>query len=64
MIAVEKGFINEKQLVAAMKIQVGEDIKGKEHRLIGTILFEEGYLNAEAVDEVLRAMGIPASNFR
>ena len=62
MVAVEKGFINEKQLVEAMKIQVGNDIKGTGHKLIGTILFEEGYMNAKEVDGVLRCMEMSTKN--
>lgn len=57
-IAVEKGFITDRQLVEAIEMQTLEDMKGKEHRLMGTILFEQGYLNAKQVDEVLRSMAV------
>ncbi|MBC8417137.1 MAG: hypothetical protein KJ573_13090 [Proteobacteria bacterium] len=57
-IAVEKGFITEEQLAEAIVMQVSDDMAGKEHRLIGTILFEQGYLNAKQVDVVLRAMEV------
>ena len=57
-IAVENGFITDMQLMEALEIQVREDIDGKKHRLTGTILFEQGSLNAEQVDDVLRLMAV------
>ena len=57
-IAVEKGFISDTQLMEAIEIQSFDDMEGKEHRLIGTILFEQGYMNAKQVDDVLRSMAV------
>lgn len=57
-IAVENGFITDKQLMEAIEMQIREDMDGKEHRLTGTILFEQGYLNAKQVDDVLRSMAM------
>ena len=53
VIAVEKGFITKEQLFEAMKIQVDEDLSGKPHSLIGTILIKLGYLTHEEADGVL-----------
>jgi len=57
-IAVEKGFISDRQLMEAIKIQSCDDMEGREHRLVGTILFEQGYMNAKQVDDVLRSMAV------
>jgi hypothetical protein len=55
--AVEKGFITLEQLFDAMKIQLTEEIEKREHRLLGTILFDMGVLSPPQIDEVLHSMG-------
>ena len=62
-IAVEKGFITKDQLIEVINTQVMEDIEGKKHRLIGTIMFEQGVINIQKIDEVLKSMGIPVETF-
>ncbi len=57
--AVEIGFITETQLHEAMTIQLNEDLHGMEHRLIGQILLEKGYISNARIREVLRQMGLP-----
>jgi hypothetical protein len=57
-VAVEKGFVNIENLYEAMKIQILEDLEGTDHRLIGQILWEKGYITTEQINEVLKAMGI------
>lgn len=57
-VAIDKGFITLENLIAAMKIQILENIKGLDHRLIGQILWEEGYIKTEQINEVLESMGI------
>ena len=57
-LAIDKGFITLENLIAAMKIQILENIKGLDHRLIGQILWEEGYIKTEQINEVLKSMGI------
>jgi hypothetical protein len=54
--AVEKGYISSDQLIEALAIQVAEDISTGGHDLIGKILFEQGILTMDRVDEVLVAM--------
>jgi hypothetical protein len=54
--AVEKGFITLDQLFDAMQIQIKEEIEKREHRLIGTILFEIGVLSLPQIDDVLDSM--------
>ena len=60
--AVEKGLITLDQLFDAMKIQLTEEIKKKEHRLIGTILFDMGVLSLPQIDEVLDSMAKRKNN--
>jgi hypothetical protein len=57
-VAIDKGFISLDQLFEAMKIQIREDTEGIEHRLIGQILWEKGYINSQQINEVLKGMGI------
>lgn len=52
-IAVEKGFISLDQLLEAMRIQITENTEGKNHRLIGQILFDLGFMTFDQIDEVL-----------
>jgi len=57
-VAIGKGFITLENLIDAMKIQILENLGGSDHRLIGQILWEEGYIKTEQINEVLKAMGI------
>lgn len=57
-IAIEKKFISLDHLVDALKIQVIEDLEGIQHRLIGQILLEKGYITNIQISEVLKYMGI------
>jgi hypothetical protein len=56
-IAVEKGFITIDQLVKAMNIQVVENVEKGKHRHLGTILFEQGLITNQQIDEVLSYLG-------
>jgi len=55
-VAARKGFITLKHLVQAMTIQVQEEAKSGEHRLLGEILIDMGIMKASQVNEVLNAM--------
>ena len=57
-IAIEKGFVELEHLFEAMDIQIRENLEGVEHRLIGQILWEKGYMTTEQIDEVVKSMGI------
>lgn len=57
-VAIDMGFITLENLIEAMKIQIIENLDGSNHRLIGQILWEKGYLKTEQIKEVLRSMGI------
>jgi len=55
-ISVEKGFVTADQVIEAMNIQILEDIEKQEHRLIGSILLDQGLLTLSQIDEVLKDM--------
>lgn len=57
-IAIQKGFITLEQLLEAMKVQIVEDLEDAEHRLVGQILWERGYISTEQIKEVLESMGV------
>jgi hypothetical protein len=56
IIAIEKGFIKPDNLIDALKIQVKEDIEYKNHRLIGEILMESGYIKPSQIQEILETI--------
>lgn len=55
-IAVKKGFITKDQLKEAMMEQLEDDLAGKDHRIIGAILYKNGWITWEQVDVVLREL--------
>lgn len=57
-VAIQRGFITVEQFLDAMKDQIVEDLESSEHRLIGQILWEKGYISTEQIKEVLDSMGV------
>lgn len=55
-VAVELGYISVEILFQAMKIQVDDDIRGKPHRQIGTILYDMKVMNGEQIDTVMKEL--------
>jgi hypothetical protein len=55
-IAVKKGFVSKDQIKDAFMEQLDDDLNGREHRLIGTILFEKDLMTWEQVDWVLKEL--------
>ena len=53
-VALRLGLTNKEQLEEALAIQAEEDKMGKEHRLLGLIMLEMGYLTTTELIEVLR----------
>jgi hypothetical protein len=53
LIAIDKGFIRVEDLVKALTIQVGEDVRKIPHRLLGEIFFHMGLMTDKQIDEVL-----------
>lgn len=59
-IAIEKRFITLDQFIEAMTLQVREDLNSLEHRRIGQILLDMGYLNGSQIREILHELvGVP-----
>jgi hypothetical protein len=59
-IAIEKRFITLDQFIEAMTLQVREDLNSSQHRRIGQILVDMGYLNTSQVKEILETLvGLP-----
>lgn len=52
-IAVESGYISEAQAREALCRQIDEDLAGKTHRLLGTILFDLEWMNSGQIEAVL-----------
>ena len=55
-IAVDKGYIEEDQLVWALEMHAKENVMEGKHRLLGQIFVEEGLLKTEQVDDILETM--------
>jgi hypothetical protein len=55
-IAVDKGYINDDQLIKALEIQAKENVMEGKHRLLGQIFVEEGLLTTAQVDDILETM--------
>ena len=62
-IAVDKGYITTEQLIEAMTVQHREDLSRLEHRLVGQVLLDLGYLDATQIRVVLDQMGLPMALF-
>lgn len=52
-IAVERGFITESQLTDALACQKQEKLAGDGHRLLGAILFDNGWMSGPQVEQVM-----------
>jgi hypothetical protein len=59
LVAVQMGLITVDQLIDAIEIQTKEDMENGEHRLIGWILLDKGYITPDQVNEVLKTMKVP-----
>ncbi len=55
-LAVERGMITEQQLQDALCLQIHEELCGKGHRLLGSILFDQDLMSAAQIDEVLNQL--------
>ena len=55
-VAIEEGFITQEQLIEAINTQVAENVSGEDHRLIGVILYEKGYIDAPQIKIVLNGV--------
>ncbi len=57
-IAVEKGFLTTEQLMEALSIQARENVETGNHRLIGQILVDLGYMTEDQIDDVLEIINL------
>jgi hypothetical protein len=55
-IAVHKGFVSLEDVKSAIGEQIDDDINGREHRLLGSILYENGFLTEDQIDTVLQEL--------
>ncbi len=55
-IAVDKGFVTEGQLKEALVEQVEDNLSNHPHRLIGYILFENGWITTKQFDSVINIL--------
>ncbi len=55
-IAVHKGFVSLEEVKSAVGEQIDDDINGREHRLLGTILYDNGFITEYQIDTVLQEL--------
>ena len=54
-ISLNKGFITHSQVIEALTIQLKENIEQKNHRPIGEIFMDLGFMNKDQIDDVLQS---------
>lgn len=55
-IAVKRGFVSADQVKEAFLEQLDDDLNGRNHRLIGTILSEKELMTWAQIDRVLKEL--------
>ena len=55
-ISVDKGFVTSEQVREALLEQLDDDLAQKPHRLLGRILLENGWMNAQQIEVVLNEL--------
>jgi len=63
-IAIQKQFITKNQLLDAVTVQIENKIEKAEHKLIGAILIELGYMSEDQVNQVLETMSRPKQELK
>ena len=61
ILSVKRGFVTPDQLVDALAIQLKEDLTGQPHRLIGTILYDLGFMTVTQIQAGLKELDRPFS---
>lgn len=51
--AAHRGFVTLEQVKQAMAEQIDDDMNGREHRLLGSILYDRGWLTEDQIEMVL-----------
>ncbi|MEE8364215.1 MAG: hypothetical protein V3R76_00375, partial [Gammaproteobacteria bacterium] len=54
--AVEMGFVSDIQLKESLCRQIDDELSGKGHRLLGSILFDNDVMDSEQIEVVLNTM--------
>lgn len=55
-IAVHKKFSTAEQVKSAIMEQLEDDMSGREHRLLGSILYDKGWITEDQIEAVLREL--------
>lgn len=55
-LAVEMGYVTERQIGKAVSVQMKEDLNGLEHRLLGKILVDLGFINSSQIEDILQEL--------
>lgn len=55
-IAIERGLLTPRKLGKAVSIQMKEDLEGLNHRLIGEVLVDLGFMSNFQVNEVINTI--------
>ena len=63
-IAIQKKFITKNQLLEAMTVQIENQLEGAEHKLVGAILIELGYMSEDHINEVVETMSKPKEELK
>jgi len=61
-IAVYRKYLTLRQVQQALAEQVEDDIMGRPHRLLGTILREKNWITEEQIKSILAEMGVGEKN--
>jgi hypothetical protein len=60
IIAIEKGFITQEELIHALTTQVREDIESGTHRLVGELFFDLKIMDKYQIEEVVKEIILSA----
>lgn len=56
-IAYHRKYVTKEQIQQALAEQVEDNVSGRPHRLLGTILLEKGWITKEQEKSILQEMG-------
>jgi hypothetical protein len=53
-VAVNRKFATIEQVRSAILEQLEDDVNGREHRLLGSILYDKGWISEEQIEAILK----------
>ena len=56
VVAVRKGYVTADQVIAALEIQITEDINEEKHRLLGEILLDQRLMTEIQIHDVVDSL--------